>query len=1089
MKKIAIFLSILLFMGNLVVNAQTKILTGMVTSAEDDMPIPGVSVSVKGTTLGTVTNIDGEYTLKVPQDAQALMFSFVGMRTEEVGITGATVDVALEPETIGVDEVVVTALGISREKKSLGYSAQSVQSDALTKAASPNVMNSLSGKVAGVQINQTGGQVGASSRIVIRGNSSFGDNQPLIVVDGIPISNSNHMEDDVDFGSGLNDINPQDIENISVLKGGAAAALYGMRAGHGVILITTKSGKGAAKGVSVTYDGNYNFDQVARIQEFQNKYGQGYLGSEYQYKKAQSDPENPYAGSYQDYATGGYDPGVGFSYYDGLGNGVNDGVDESWGPRLDIGLNIPQYNSPVDGSGNRTATPWVSRPDNIKDLYVVGHTTSHNIGITSVGDNSSTRFSLGFMDQAGTLPNTGLKRYNAGVNSRVTLNKYVEFNTAINYARTESDNLVQTEYNASNPLQSIGQWFGRQVDMIDMKKNWQTKMDNGFPYNWNSNYHNNPYWSLNNNTNELQKDRVFGKASIFVKPVTGLTIEGRLGMDYYSQRMMRVTYSGSNETILNASNAEFHGGSFNQNKISRSEINADIIASYQKHFGNFDLSALAGANYRDMKYEDSELGADELTVPNLFTISNVSGSPTTDMDHEWIRTNSVYGSASLGYDNFIYLDVSVRNDWSSTIEDPFFYPAVSMSFLPLEAFDIESNTVSYLKLRGGWSEVGAATEAYKTDPYFTASANTIYGVTQYSQAEVYPPLSLKPEDIRTTEFGVEANFFDNRLGVDLAYYDKTTTDQIMEVKISKATGYNATLVNAGEINNKGIEVQLTGSILKNRNGLNWDVTLNWAKDKSEIIELYTDPVTGDELESYELGSQWGTTVEARPGDEWGVIYGDGMVRDNNGAIVVGSKGRPKLEGPKKLGAVNPDWMGGISNEFSYKNWSAGFLIEVRKGGDIFSVSNMFGAYGGQLAFTATGDVRENGIVLGQNFLTDKTFVKEDGTPNDIRTSAQGFFESYYDNRELSVYDGSYGKLREAHITYNFPKGLFGAGNFIKGGSLSLVGNNLAILWLHDSNMAKIDPENVTGSGNDSVGLESTSLPSSRSFGVKLNLKF
>ena len=1087
MKKIAIFLSILLFMGNLVAFAQTQTITGTVISAEDDMPIPGVSVSVKGTTLGTVTNIDGEYTIKVPQDAQSLMFSFVGMKTEEVAIAGSTVDVTLQPQTIGVDEVVVTALGISREKKSLGYGAQSVQSDALTKAASPNVMNSLSGKVAGVQINQTGGQVGASSRIVIRGNSSFGDNQPLIVVDGIPISNSNHTAGDVDFGSGLNDINPQDIENISVLKGGAAAALYGMRAGHGVILITTKSGKGAAKGVSVTYDGNYNFDQVSRIQEFQNKYGQGYLGSEFWHQYYA--PEM----SYQEFATGGFDPGMGFSYYDGIGNGVNDGVDESWGPRLDIGLNIPQYNSPVDGSGNRTATPWISRPDNIRDLYVVGHTTSHNIGITSVGDNSSTRFSLGYMDQAGTLPNTGLTRYNAGVNSKVTLNKYVEFNTTINYARTESDNLVQTEYNASNPLQSIGQWFGRQADMVDLKENWQTKMDNGFPYNWNSNYHNNPYWSLYNNTNELQKDRVFGKASIFVKPVTGLTIEGRLGMDYYSQRMMRVTHSGSNETILSASNAEFHGGSFYQYKISRSEINADIIASYQKHFGDFDLSAMAGANYRDMQYESSTLGAEQLTVPNLFTVSNVSGSPTTAMDHSWVRTNSVYGSASLGYDNWIYLDVSVRNDWSSTIEDPFFYPAFSMSFLPLEAFNIESNTISFLKLRGGWSQVGAATDPYRTDPYFTASDYTIYGVTQYSQATTYPPLNLKPEDIRTTEFGVEANFFKNRLGVDLAYYNKTTTDQIMEVKISKATGYDATLVNAGEINNKGLEVQLTGSILKSRNGLNWDVTLNWAKDKSEIIELYTDPNTGDKLENYELGSQWGTTVEARPGDEWGVIYGNGMVRvedgANKGAIIVDSDGTPMLEGPKKLGAVNPDWMGGISNEFSYKNWSAGFLIEVRKGGDIFSVSNMFGAYGGVLGFTAEGDVRENGIVLGQNFFTDKTFVKEDGSPNDITTSAQSFFESYYSNRELSVYDGSYGKLREAHITYNFPKGLFGSGNFINGGSVSLVGNNLAILWLHDSNMAKIDPENLTGTGNGDVGLESTSLPSSRSFGVKLNLKF
>lgn len=1048
------------------------------------MPIPGVSVSVKGTTLGTVTNIDGLYSLKVPQDAQSLVFSFVGMKTEEVAITGTTVDVVLDPQTIGVDEVVVTALGISREKKSLGYGVQDVESEELTRAASPNVLGALSGKVAGVQINQTGGQVGSSSRIVIRGNSSFGDNQPLIVVDGIPISNANHVAGDVDYGSGLNDINPQDIENISVLKGGAAAALYGMRAGHGVILITTKSGKGAAKGVSVTYDGNYNFEQVANIQEFQDKYGQGYLGSEYFHKKYASDM------SYQDFATGGFDPGFGFKYVNGIGGGVNDGVDESWGPRLDIGLNIPQYNSPVDASGNRTATPWISRPDNIKDLYVLGHTMSHNLGITSVGDNSSTRFSMGFIDQAGTMPNTDQSRYNAGVNSKVTLNKYVEFNTTINYARTQSENLPEGEYSSSNPLQSIGQWFGRQVDMQDLKANWQETLPNGFPYNWNSNYHNNPYWSLYKNTNEMQKDRVFGKASLFVKPVTGLTIEGRFGVDYYGQYMKRHTASGSNETILNASNAEFHGGSFFQNKISQTEINADLIASYQKKFGKFDVSALVGANYRDMQYQSSYLGASQLTVPDLFTISNVSGSPSTAMDHAWVRTNSVYGQASVGYDNAIYLDVMARNDWSSTIEDPFFYPAFSLSWLPLSTFDVESNTISYLKLRGGWSEVGAATGAYQTDPYFSASANTIYGVTQYSQSTTYPPLGLRPENIQTTEFGVEANFFDNRLGVDVAVYDKTTTDQIMSVSISKATGYDALKVNAGEINNKGIELMLSGSILKSTDGLNWDVTLNWAKDQSEIVELYTDPVTGQELESYQIGSQWGTTVEARPGDEWGVIYGRGMKRNDNGEIIVGSNGRPLIESdPIKLGEVNPDWMGGIRNEFSWRNWSAGFLIEVRKGGDIFSVSNMFGSYGGVLGFTAEGDLRENGVILGENYMTEEVFVKEDGTKNDIVTSAQGFFQSFYSNRELSVYDGSYGKLREAHLSYNFPKGLFGAGNFVKGGTVSLVGTNLAILWLHSSNRAKLDPENITGTGNANVGLESTSYPTSRSFGVKLNLKF
>ena len=1086
MKKIAIFLSMLLFMGSLVVNAQTRTVTGTVTSAEDEMPVPGVSVSVKGTTLGTVTNIDGEYELKVPENAKTLVFSFVGMKTQEVAIEGTTINAALEQQSIGVDEVVVTALGVSREKKSLGSAVQGVEGDQLQQAGSPNVINSLAGKVAGVQINQAGGQLGSSSRIVIRGNSSFGDNQPLIVVDGIPVSNDNTNQNAVDYGSGMNDINPQDIENISILKGGAAAALYGMRAGHGVILITTKSGKGKAKGISVTYDGGYTFDQVYGLQKLQNKYGQGYLGSEFFYKEAQADG---YTGSYQDFATGGYDPGYGFTYVDGIGNGVNDGVDESWGPRMDIGLKIPQYNSPVDGSGVRTATPWVSNPNNARDLFVIGHTNSQNVALTSVTDRSLTRLSIGLRDQVGTLPNTDLKRYNAGVNSKMTLNDYIDFDVSINYARTESDNLPLTGYNASNPLQSMGQWFGRQVDMKDLKANWQTTMANGFPYNWNSNYHNNPYWSMNNNTNSFQKDRVFGNASLYIRPTSYLTVQGRVGLDFYASHNNPVRYSGSNETLLDASTATFSGGWFRLNQESRSEMNADLIVSFNKQFGKLSVDALAGANYRNMRFASDVLGADLLTVPNLFTISNVSGSPVTEMDHSWIRNNSVYGSASLGYDSWIYLNITARNDWSSTIKDAFFYPSFSASFLPLEAFNVESSTLSYLKLRGGWAKVGAATGAYKTDPYFGASSSTIYGVTQYSQTTEFPPLNLRPEQVVTTEFGLEANFLDSRLGIDVAYYDKTTTDQIMSVAISKATGYNTTLINAGEINNKGVEVQLNASILKNPKGFSWDIILNWSKDKSEIIELYTDPNTGQSLESYNIGSQWSTYVQARPGDEWGVIYGTGMVRDDNGAVIVSSSGRPRLQSNMKLGTVNPDWIGGIRNEFTWKNWSAGFLIDIRKGGDIFSVSNMFGAYGGQLEFTAEGDVRENGIVLGQNYMTDTKFVKDDGSTNDLVTSAQDFFESFYSNRELSVYDGSYGKLREAHITYNLPKGFLGTGGFIQGGNISLVGTNLATLWLDKSNKAGLDPENSVGSGNNGVGLETTSYPPSRSFGFKLNLKF
>jgi TonB-linked SusC/RagA family outer membrane protein len=1094
MKKIVLLLAFFAIGLNAVL-AQTKEITGKVTSADDGGSIPGVSVSVRGTTLGTITDMDGMYRLKVPQDAKTLVFTFVGMASQEVAIgSQTTINVKLVSENIAVDEVVVTALGITREKKSLGYAVQDVKSDELTKSAQSNVISSLNGKVAGVQISQAGGQIGASSRVVIRGNSSFGDNQPLIVVDGIPVSNNQQMQNAVDFGSGLYDINPEDIESVSVLKGGSAA-LYGMRAGHGVILITTKSGKSKQKGVTIGYDGNFNFDQVYSFQKLQNKYGQGYLGDESIYQTAKDDG---FKGTYQEFAQGDYDPGYGFSYVDGLGNGVNDGVDESWGPRLDSGLKLTQFTSPRDAAGNLIPTPWISHPSNITDLYQTGYTTNHSISFTSTTDKSTTRASLGYRNQIGVLPNTDISRYSMSINTMINLSEKFDYDLSANYSRSESDNLPITEYNASNPMQSLGQWFGRQVDMQALKAHWTETMDNGYPYNWNSNYHNNPYWSLNKNTNSMEKNRLFGKTSLFYKPVSFVKVEGRLGLDYYNTKTMPVEAYRSNETMVGDS---WHGGWFRLNDTKSYEFNADVIATFNKQFGEFAVDALAGGNYRNLRWETSTVGADQLTVPDLFTIANVKGNPVTAMDHSWIRSNSVYGSATVGYKGMAYLEGSVRNDWSSTIKDPFFYPSISASWIPTETFQIESNILSYLKLRGGWAKVGSATGAYRTDPYFAASASTINGVTQYSQTTEFPPAGLRPESVVTEELGIDSRFFNNRVSLDISAYNKTTTDQIMSVAISKATGYNTTLVNAGEINNKGIEVQLRGSIIQKKGGFNWDITVNWAKDKSKIVELYTDPVTKQALTSYNIGSQWSTYVQARPGESWGVIYGTGMVRrTSDNAIIVGANGMPKTQKNMILGDVTPDWLGGVTNEFRYKNFNLGFLIDIRKGGDIFSVSQMFGAYSGLLEFTANGEIRRDGMVVGKDFLADQKVVKivtQDATDiqkstfadNDVKVLAQDFFESFYSNRELAVYDGSYVKLREFHLSYELPKSLFGSSNLIKTGIVSLVGSNLAILWRHKSNISGLDPETTVGSDNGGVGLESTSYPPSRSYGVKLSFTF
>ncbi|MBN2666234.1 MAG: SusC/RagA family TonB-linked outer membrane protein [Bacteroidales bacterium] len=1095
MKKLLLMIVLFVFAGVTTLFAQTRVITGTITSAvEGEGPIPGVTVQVKGTTIGASTDVNGNFSITVPVNATTLVFSYIGMKSQEVAIGNRTViNAVLESDLVGLDEVVVTALGISRERKALGYAIQDVKSDELTKSAQSNVISSLNGKIAGLQVSQAGGQIGASSRIVIRGNSSLGDNQPLVVIDGIPISNSSQRQNNVDFGSGLYDINPDDIESISVLKGGSAA-LYGMRAGHGVILITTKSGSRSRSGLTVTYDGNFNVDQVYSLQKMQNKYGQGYLGDETFYKLAQ---EDGFEGTYQQFAQGDYDPGFGFSYFDGLGNGVNDGVDESWGPRLDSGLNLTQYNSPRDAGGNLIATPWVSNPNNIKDLYQLGYTTNHNISITANSERATTRASLGYRTQSGVLPNTDLTRYSLNFNTTIKLGKMWDYDVSANYTRSESDNLPMTEYNASNPMQSMGQWFGRQVDMKDLKAKWTETMENGYPYNWNSNYHNNPYWSLNKNTNSMDKDRLFGKTSLYFSPVSSLKFEGRLGIDYYNSKTFPVVTYRSNEVQAGA--GAWDGGYFDLYDIKNYEVNADFIATYAKTFGDFNFDVLAGANYRDLKYESSAIGANQLTVPDLFTIANAKGSPVTAMDHSWIRSNSVYGSATVGYKGMIYVDGSVRNDWTSTIADPFFYPAVSVSWIPTETFGIESPVLSFLKLRGGIAKIGSATSAYRTDPYFSASASTIFGVTQYSQSTEFPPTGLRPEQVVTTELGLETRLFNNRIAFDVSLYDKTTTDQILPVAISKATGYNTMLINAGEINNKGIEVQFRANAFSSTDGFNWDITVNWSKDQSKIIDLYTDPVTNQPLASYNIGSQWSTYVQARPDEPWGVIVGRGMVRrESDNAIIVNSAGFPRTATNMILGNVNPDWLAGIRNDFSYKAISLGFMIDVRKGGDIFSVSQMFGAYSGLLEFTAKDEIRRDGLVLGKDFLEDEKVVKvvaaaedlqdSEFAENDLVIGAQDFFESYYSNRELSVYDGSYVKLREAYLSYRLPQTMFG-GNIIKSGTVSLVGSNLAILWRHKSNISGLDPETSVNSGNSGVGLESTSYPPSRSMGVKLSFTF
>lgn len=1050
--------------------AQTVTVTGVVTSADDSEPVIGASVLVKGTNTGTITGIMGDFTIpNVPSSATTLIISYVGMVSQEVTIQPGTLQVVLKSDAKTLDEVVVTAMGISREKKALGYALQEVKSDEITQAGQLNVANSLSGKVAGIQITSQGGQVGASQNIVIRGNSSFGDNSPLIVVDGVPIQNDNGTGSAVNLGSGLNDINPEDIASISVLKGGSAA-LYGMRAGNGVILITTKSGK-KDKGIQVSYDGSFTVDQIYNLPKLQNKYGQGYYGSEFDWKASGYSKTM----SYQDFAVQ-----HGYSYYDGAGNGVNDNADESWGPRLDIGLMIPQYNSPVV-DGVRQATPWVSQPDNIKDFFNIGYSQNHVISLAATTEKSSTRVSLGFRDQKGTTPNTDQKRYSAAVNTRMDVNKYLEFNLAANFIRTKSNNLPGTGYDQRNVLQSLLQWHGRQIDMDDLKQNYDQKDEFGnyTHYNWQQAYTVNPYWVLNHNLNKYVRDRFYGKTSIFIKPTDWLKFEGRLGFDHYdSNQLSNVEWS-----------IDYPDGYFRDYDRRATETNADFIAYFTKQFDDFNVNALAGANYRDYTYEIKTLGADELTVPGVYTVANAKGNAYTSENHNTRRSNSVYANLSLGWKNQLYADISVRNDWDSTIKDAFFYPSFSGSWIVTETLPMLTNGkwLNFLKLRGGWAKIGNATDPYVSNAYYSVLSAPFDGTTLYYNPTTYPAQNLRPEMVKTWEIGLEANFLDNRIHFDGAYYQKTTTDQIMEANLSTATGYNAMYINAGKISNKGVEIQLSADIFRNPKGFSWTTTFNWSKDKSRIDELYSDPVTGQKLDAYEIGSSWSCNNYAMVGKSWGTLVGTGYVYNEDGSILV-ENGMPKYETGKEIGNVTPDWLAGWSNEFTYKDWSFGFLLDFRKGGDVYSISQAFGSQTGIYDYTAAGDIRENGVIAGKNVLTDKVFKTADGKINDVAVNAEDFFANFYTICQMSVFDGSYLKLREAHLSYTFPKSLL-KNSFIKSAKISLVGTNLALLWVHSSNLTHLDPESTTGSGNGDVGFESNAYPPSRSFGLKVGLTF
>jgi TonB-linked SusC/RagA family outer membrane protein len=1140
MRKFTLFLAFFIFLGMQFLQAQDREISGTVISADDDQPIPGVQVLVKGTQLGTTTNLDGKYKLMVPPSATTLVFRFVGMATAEIEIGAQNViDLSMEPDILDLEGVVVTALGISREKKALGYAVQDVKGEQLNEARENNVVNALQGKAAGVQITNSSGGVGSSARIVIRGNSSFGNNQPLFVVDGVPILNSSGEvsqwgnDEDYgaatsgnDFGNAAMDIDPANIESVSILKGANASALYGSRAANGVILITTKKGKFATGGkkqpIGVDFSTGVTFDNILTLPKYQNEYGQGYQGSKYiyNYRQALPDGSDELPDSFggvnlwrnMDYQT--YSEDYAFSYYNGDYNGVNDGRDESWGPKLDDGLNLPQFDSPytLDASGNPVyeKTPWVSNPDNTRDFFQTGTTWATNVGITGGTEKASARLTLNNVQQKGAVPNTDLKRNN--VSFAGTLNLHPKFTAggSIAYIQNRSDNLPGVGYDENNIMQSIGGWFGRQVNMENLEKYYDTDNAWGNPYNWNTSYHNNPYWTVNKNTTSRRRDRVYGNAYLEYKITDFLKVMGRIGTDWYSENRKHVVANRSNENNL--------GGEFWESETFEQETNADLMLNGANELSDdFGINYTFGANYRNEKSSFMWMRAPALTVPDLYTITNVSGLVSNSQNVAEKETNSLYGSVSLAFKRFLYLDITGRNDWSSTLPSnnwSYFYPSFSLSYVFTEMFDIDDKILSYGKIRGGWAQVGNDTRAYQTMPTYSqlnfngGPINPIFGVAQFHYPYIIPPLDLKPEQTNSIEIGADLKFLKNRIGVDFTWYDMKTTDQILAVDISYASGHEQMRINAGEIRNKGMELMLWGKPIENKDGLNWDIIVNWSKNTNEVIELYGD------LEAYQIADSWGsTTIEARPGEPYGQIKGGAYVRDDNGNYLIDAgSGLPVHSAePQVIGNVLPDWLWGVQNVFKYKDISLSFLFDGRVGGDIFSVTHWFGAYSGVSVETTENGYREEGVHPGNNDIlangvygyefqddngnyqiqyTDANGADVDNAiSTDQTVAAQDFFQDYWGLQEPSVIDGSFIKLREVVVGWDMPKKWFSDVDWIQSANLAFVGRNLALLYVDKTNIMKIDPETGFGTTNNGMGLEQYQIPPTRSLGFKVRIIF
>ncbi|PIF30395.1 TonB-linked SusC/RagA family outer membrane protein [Flavobacterium sp. 9] len=1044
--------------------AQVKTIKGLV-SDQNGLPLPGVTVVIQGTKTATQSDYDGKYTIQA-STGDVLVFSYIGIKTKAVTVAGsATINVVLTEDAQNLNEVVVTALGIKRQKKELGYAVQDVKGDQLSKVITTNVASGLSGRIAGVDVSLPATGIGGSSRVIIRGISSIGEsNQPLYIVDGVPIDNSGLNNDSAaaskwfdgrDNGDGISSLNPNNIESLTVLKGAAASALYGSRALNGVILITTK--KGSKGKLQVELTSGVSFDRVnAKYKDFQGDYGSGSHGVLPDPTKA---PEELYG-----YTT------------------------SAWGPKFSN--SIGQQVKIFDGS----MKPYAKVDNNIQDFFRTGFTTTNGIALSGGSETAYVRFGYNNLKNDDVIPNSGLERNDASLNATLKSDKFT-LDANVNY-------MIETTANRpglGDSPNNVGYSLSSLAPNIDQAwlQHYKNE-DTGEIYKWNNNiYQLNPYFTVDANHNSSKKNRFMGNVAgtyQFAKWV-GLTF--RSGLDTYLFTSKDFMSPGGTWPARET-------GYLGLNDITVSEMNTDVIANFSeiKLATDLTFSGILGANRRDFRRQENSSFGTNIIEPGTEYISNFANQTINAPSVTKTRTNSVYGSAKLDYKGYLYAEFTGRNDWFSVINKDAFYPGASLGFIFSDAFNIKSDTFSYGKFRASWAKVSNAPGAYKNSlNYTTYSSYDGQSVVNVKNTSA-PNANLTYQTKKGIEFGLETAFFKNRLRADITVYREDTSDQTLDLASSATSGYEFLSVNAGELRNEGIEIFLSGTPIKTKD-FEWGIDLNFSKNKNSILSLHPD------INTYTISeARWANAaIVAQVGGQYGSIIGRDFQRTPQGEMIVGANGLPTYtENKVVLGKGVPDWAAGLTNRFSYKGITLQFLLDMKFGMDVYSMTNSLAAAKGLLDVTTEG--RDEFIAARtQAAANDPNFVFKDWVPtagyvangvvntgtadnpvyvkNTKPVDPQEYWRSVTDATPAPfIYDASYVKLREVSLGYTIPKSVF-EGAKINSIYVSLFARNLLTF---NKDLPNIDPESMYTSGNGQ-GFEYGSLPSRQSYGFNIKVTF